>query len=66
MNQWQEGNSTDVIAYADKANERMRKRYYHLAMHNKLAADKARTAIAREMSGFIWKMMTYHMQPTAS
>ncbi|MCH4013196.1 MAG: hypothetical protein LKE64_02510 [Solobacterium sp.] len=24
MNQWQQGNSTDVIAYADKANERIR------------------------------------------
>lgn len=66
LKQRQEGNPTDVIAYADKANERMRKRYYHLVMHNKLAANKACTAIAREMAGFIWGMMTDHIQPTAA
>lgn len=54
----QEGNTPEVIAYADKANERLRKRYYHLVLHNKKMHNKAVTAVARELACFIWGMMT--------
>jgi hypothetical protein len=54
----QEGNQAEVIAYADKANERLRKRYLTLVLRNKKAHNKAVTAVARELACFIWGMMT--------
>lgn len=54
----QEGNTAEVIAYADKANERLRKRYLTLVLRNKKAHNKAVTAVARELACFIWGMMT--------
>ena len=54
----QEGNTAEVIAYADKANERLRNRYLTLVLRNKKVHNKAVTAVARELSCFIWGMMT--------
>ena len=54
----QEGNTPEVIAYADKANERLRKRYLTLVLRNKKVHNKAVTAVARELACFIWGMMT--------
>ena len=54
----QEGNTSEVIAYADKANERLRKRYITLLLRNRKPHNKAVTAVARELSCFIWGMMT--------
>lgn len=54
----QAGNTEATIAYADKANERLRKRYYRLVIHNRKCANKANTAVARELACFIWGMMT--------
>ena len=54
----QAGNTAETIAYADKANERLRKRYYHLVMRNRKCHNKATTAVTRELSCFIWGMMT--------
>ena len=54
----QKGNSTQVIAYADKANERLRRRFYRMTINNKLNRNVAATAIARELACFIWGMMT--------
>jgi transposase len=54
----QEGCSPEVIAYADKANERLRRRFYTLTLRNGVNRNKAVTAIARELSCFIWGMMT--------
>ena len=56
----QNGNPPKVIAYADKANERLRRRYYHMTQHGK-KYNVAKTAIARELACFIWGMMTEHM-----
>ena len=53
----QAGNESEVIAYADKANERMRRKYYRMIAHGK-ARNVAVTAIARELACFIWGMMT--------
>ena len=52
----QKGNSPQVIAYADKANERLRRKYYRIAAHS--PHNVAKTAVARELACFIWGMMT--------
>ena len=54
----QSGNTEEIIAYADKANERLRKRYYRLVNHNMKCPNKANTAVARELACFVWGMMT--------
>ena len=54
----QEGCSPEVITYADKANERLRRRFYKLTLSKGINRNKATTAIARELSCFIWGMMT--------
>lgn len=56
----QDGNSPVVIQYADKANERLRRKYYRLTLHNGKKANVAKTAVARELACFIWGMMTEH------
>ena len=54
----QSGNTADVIAYADKANERLRRRYYKMVLQKSKKHNVAKTAIARELACFIWGMMT--------
>lgn len=53
----QNGSPADVIAYADKANTRLRGRYYKLIQKGK-KKNVAIAAIARELACFIWGMMT--------
>lgn len=55
IKQRQQGNSPEVIAYADKANERLRKKYMKLALRRN--PNIAKTAVARELACFIWGMM---------
>lgn len=45
-----------TVAYADKANARLKKKYFKIAMRSKV--NIAKTAVAREMACFIWGMMT--------
>jgi transposase len=54
----QSGNTAAVIAYADKANERLRRRYYKMVLGKGKKHNVAKTAIARELACFIWGMMT--------
>ena len=56
LKQRQEGNPPQVIAYADKANERLRRKYYNMIFRGK-KANVAKTALARELACFIWGMM---------
>ena len=51
----QQGNSPEIIAYADRANERLSRKYRQIAMRS--SANVAKTAVAREMACFIWGMM---------
>jgi len=53
----QERNDPNVIAYADKANERLKRKYYRLVRSNH-KHNVAVTAVARELACFIWGMMT--------
>lgn len=57
----QAGNSPQVIAYADKANERLRRKFYRMVLKNKSQRNVAATAIARELACFMWGMMTDHV-----
>ena len=61
------GNSSQVIAYADKGNIRFRRKYYHM-MHAGKERNIAVTAIARELACFVWGMMTnrYDRVPLAA
>lgn len=53
----QNGQSAEVIAYADKANTRLRSKYYKMIRHGK-KKNVAVAAVARELACFIWGMMT--------
>lgn len=60
----QNGNTAEVIAYADKANTRLRSRYYKFIRHGK-KRNVAVVAIARELACFVWGMMTDHIEMKA-
>lgn len=53
----QNGNDPMVIEYADKANERLRRKYHRL-IHKGKPRNVAVAAVARELTCFIWGMMT--------
>ena len=53
----QEGNSAEVIAYADKGNTRLLSKYYKMIRHEK-KRNVAVAAVARELACFVWGMMT--------
>ena len=54
----QEGNPPEVVAYADRANERLRRRYYRMTLKNGAKRNVAIVAVARELACFVWGMMT--------
>ena len=54
----QEGNAPEVIAYAAKANERLRRRYYRMVLAKNKRHNVAKITVARELACFIWGMMT--------
>jgi len=54
----QDGNAPQVIAYADKANERLRRKFYRMTLKNGSKRNVAATAIARELACFMWGLMT--------
>lgn len=53
--------SAEIIAYADRANARLRSKYYRLIRHDK-KKNIAVAAIARELACFIWGIMTDHTE----
>ena len=55
LKQRQQGNSPEVIAYADKANDRLRRKYVRISTRSK--ANVAKTAVARELACFVWGVM---------
>ena len=58
----QYGNPADVIAYADKANERLRRKYYRMVLSQGKKSNVAKTAVARELACFMWGMMTGNLE----
>ena len=53
----QSGQPAEVIAYADKANTRLRSKYYKMIRHGK-KKNVAVAAVARELACFVWGMNT--------
>ena len=53
----QNGQSAEIIAYADKANTRLRSKYYKMIRHGK-KKNVAVASVARELACFVWGMMT--------
>ena len=58
LKQRQHSNTPQVIAYADKANERLRRKFYRMTLKKGINRNIATTAIARELACFMWGMMT--------
>jgi len=56
----QQGNDPKVIAYANKGNERLKRKFRSIAAHK--PKPLAVTATARELACFIWGMMTDHLE----
>ena len=61
----QNGQAADVIAYADKANTRLRSKHYKMIRHGK-KKNVAVAAVARELACFIWSMMTGNISVAGS
>ncbi len=55
LKQRQQGNSSEVIAYADKASDRLRRKYVRISTRSK--GNIAKTAVARELACFVWGIM---------
>lgn len=53
----QRGNSPQTIAYADRANERLKRKFYSMTLGKGKKRNVAVTAITRELACFIWGMM---------
>lgn len=58
LKQRQKGCDPEVIAYADKANERLRRKFYRMTLNKGINRNIATTAIARELVCFMWGMAT--------
>ena len=58
LKQRQQGCTAEVVAYADKANERLRIRFYKMTLNKRVNRNVATTAIARELACFMWGMAT--------
>jgi len=55
------GMPSPILAIADRADRRCFKKYYRMLARNK-KPNVAKTAVARELVGFIWEAMMYHYQ----
>ena len=53
----QQGSDPAIVNYADRANDRLRRKYYRMISKGR-SVNVAKTAIARELACFIWGMMT--------
>lgn len=61
-----QANCTDAdVAYADRCNERLRRKCQRMKMCNK-PFNVAKTAVARELACFIWGMITGHHNRSVS
>ncbi len=54
----QEGQSAEIVAHCWLAQHRLHKKYWTIA--SRKAPQKAVVAVARELAGFIWAIMTEH------
>ena len=59
----QSGNPAHIIGFADKANERLKRKFHRMQARGK-KYNVAVTAVARELAGFVWGMMTDNTELT--
>lgn len=55
------GSSKEMVLYAEKAEKRITDKFYHLLIGLKKERNIAITAVARELTNFIWGAMTDHI-----
>lgn len=60
-----EGQPGWVLAIADRAQQRLHRRYWRLVLGSKKPTQKAVTAIARELVGFIWAVLSRTAAPVS-
>ena len=60
LTQRRKGFPPEIVAYADKAGRRLSRKFQHL-LHKGKKSQKVVTAIARELSGFIWGMANHQI-----
>ncbi len=60
-----EGQPAQVIAIADKAQQRLHRRYHRLVARGVLP-NKALVAVARELAGFVWAAMNHQQLEVAA
>jgi hypothetical protein len=51
-----QGQPAPIVALADRAMQRLHRRWWHLIHHGK-SPQKATTAVARELVGFVWALL---------
>lgn len=56
LRQRRRGQPVEVLALADRAMKRLHRRWWHL-VHQGKSTQKATTAVAREMAGFVWAIL---------
>ena len=62
LNRRRQGQSADIVAIAVKAQHRLARKLYRLSLRKH--QNKAVTAVARELSGFVWAIMKAAPQPS--
>lgn len=55
----QEGNRREIIAYADRCNARVKRKFFRIESHS--PRNVAKVAAARELACFVWGIMTEHI-----
>jgi len=57
-----EGQPAHIVALADRAQQRLSRRYRHLVLYGGKPSQKATVAVARELVGFLWAALVLYPQ----
>jgi transposase len=55
-----EGQPAPIVALADRAQQRLHRRFFHLLLGRGKPAQKAVVAVARELAGFLWAALVLY------
>lgn len=62
LRQRREGQPAPILALADRAQQRLHRRFFHLLLHRGKPSQKAIVAVARELVGFLWAALVVYPQ----
>jgi transposase len=65
LRQRRRGQPPEVVALADRAMQRLWRRWWHL-VHQGKSTPKATTAVARELAGFVWAILQLEVAPSSA